>query len=322
MSQYNRTKLELTDLSPESVSNIFLFLHSCLENNLTIKYFQSNLVKYSNIEQYFILFYAKVFFSNSYNSYLNRWMNNQAENFIEEPFNTQMRENFNNISSNAGNLITYLNQIENTVRRQAKKSKKSRFISEKKHKVEKVYDYRIPLYFKTNTKNGTNDFSPPKIDKKTFKNDSRDILIKIMDSNQFEEFFNNSFYFQFNSESIKLLSIEMGNAKDVYSQFYQLYQYYKNEKNHQNKIVNDYYSELIKNEEIKLEKLPKDFIRRKFIRIPKIPVITKVTRFDIMKIMYNTFPQIRESANEFLSKNPKSNLDAYLKTKSRNIKNA
>ncbi|WP_207784981.1 hypothetical protein, partial [Flavobacterium sp. HTF] len=78
MTKYNRIKLEITDLSPESASKVFQFLHILLEeHSLNLNYFKNNLSNYSIGEQYFILKYAKLYFSNDSNSYLNNWLKNQ-----------------------------------------------------------------------------------------------------------------------------------------------------------------------------------------------------------------------------------------------------
>lgn len=313
MNKYNRINLELTDLSPESVSKVFLFLHNCLENDLSLEYYKNNISDYSISEQYFILHYAKQYFSGSYNSYINSWMKKQVEEIGEEE---ALLDRFENIGKKAQNLLAFLNQTENTIERRAKKFKKSgAFITKDDSPVE----YRVPLYFKKN-KNAIKCLSSPVIDMENFKNKAKEIITTIMDTDQFEEFFDNSFSFRRNLKPVKLLYFEMGKAQDVYYQFYELYMYYRKERNHQNKIVSEHYDELITKSIERKESLSE--IKKNFTRIPEIPSLDKATRFDFMKVMYNTFPQIRESASKYLLKHPKSNLDSYLKTKSRNIKNA
>lgn len=314
MNKYNRINLELTDLSPKSVSEVFLFLHNCLENDLSLEYYKNCISDYSISEQYFILHYAKQYFSDSYNSYLNRWMKKQVEEIGEEK---AILDRFENIGKKADILLTFLNQTESTVKRQSKKIKKTGISITTK---ESIYEYRIPLYFKKHNDNRFTGLSSTEINMKSFKNKTKEIIVEVVGTDQFEEFFDNSFYFQNNLRKTQSLYIEMGRIQDVYYKFYELYMYYRKERNHQNRIVSEHYDELIKKSVARKESLSE--IKKNFTRIPKIPSLDKVTRFDFMKIMYNTFPQIRESASEYLLKHPESNLDSYLKTKSRNLKSA
>ncbi len=315
-NKYSRIKLELTDLSPNSVSEIFLFLHNCLANDLSIDYYKKNVLKYSIQEQYFISYYAKQYFSSSYKSYLSRWMEEQVNEVGREE---TLLNHFENIGKRAESLLAYLNQTENTLIRQAKKAKNKRVKTIIK---QEVYDYRIPLYFKPKSKEDIIYSDSLLIDKNDFYSKLYDVMSIVMDNIQFDRFFNNSFAYLTNPFSIELLNIEIGNSEEVYAQFHKFYILYKEQRNHQNKLIEQYYKEKI--EEIKQNKnsLSDDSVKKKFIRIPSIPLMNKVTRTDIMKIMYNTFPQIRESASEYLIEHPKSNLASYLKTKSRNIKNA
>ena len=58
-------------------------------------------------------------------------------------------------------------------------------------------------------------------------------------------------------------------------------------------------------------------VRRKFA--PQL-LNNKITKLDIMKIMYNSFPQVRDNYKNFRRKKPLTTLDEYLLTKSRNIR--
>lgn len=314
MSNYNRINLDLTDLSPESASNIFLFLHNCLENEFSLEYYNNNILKYSIQERYFILNYAKQYFSNSPKSYLNKWMESQAKLIDGGEHRERLPDFFFRLSTNADIFLTFLKQSENTIKRQAKKTKKTGLSITTQNKL---YDYRIPLYFKTDNKRDFSGLSSSEINLKSFKIMTKEIIGEIMDSEQFEDFFNNSFSFQGNLDKIKLLNIEMGNRTIAYSQFFHLYSYYDDERKYQNKVIGHYYNRLIEERVRQKKNLPE--IRGKFMKIPTIPYLGTVTRFDFMKIMYNTFPLIREQASEYLLKHPESDLDSYLKTKCRNI---
>ncbi len=313
MSKYSRIKLDLTDLSPKSVSDVFLFLHECLENDLSLDYFKNNIRKYSVNEQYFIMHYAKQFFSDSYDSYLNRWMREQEQEIGREE---TLMNRFQNIANRAENLLAFLKQKENTTERVAKKIKKSGILITENNPP---HPYRIPLYFKAK-KRKVSSLDSLIMDINAFKNRVKEIITEIMDSDQFEAFFYNSFAFQGNIKPIELLYIEMGSVADVYSRFHQLYLFYKEQRGLQNKIIKEYYDNLIKKHIENIEKSSE--IRKPFKRTPDIPLLDSVTRFDFMKVMYNTFPQIRESTAEYLLKHPEYYRDSYLKTNSRNIKSA
>lgn len=315
MSKYKRINLAITDLSPESASKVFGFLNDCLSNRLSIEYYKKKILDYSINEQYFILYYAKIYFSESDNSYLSMYIQNTDRGFADGEKTKEITNHFDNLRRNGNTLLAYLSQIENTLERQYKKRKKNNIHLTSDNSV---YNYRVPLYFNTNNKSS----NILKIDKETFKKESQKIICRVMDYVQFEKFFINSFEYQGNLEPIQLLHVEMGNVKQVYSQFYKLYTYYKTERNHQNKIVSDIRNELINGEIKRKDNLPVNSLRRKFIKIPPKVSLKKITRFDVMKIMYNTFPQIREGYSQYQSKNPLSTLDSYLEIASRNIKNA
>jgi hypothetical protein len=319
VSKYNRIKLELIDISPQSVSKVFLFLQNCFDNNLSPEYYKTNIINYSIYEQYFIVYYAKQYFSDSRESHLNKSLKKIANEYGDIYNNNPIEDYFYQLQNNAKTLLAILNQAENTISRQAKKSKKGYFIVEN----HSVYNYRIPFYLKHKIETDNIILkSRQKIDIEIFKRKVEEIISPIMDSKQFEEFFNNSFDFHGNLNSPQLLNIEMGNVKEVYCQFYKLYSYFKIERNDQTKIINDHYNKLIEDKTKKKDSLPKNSIRIKFIKIPEQFSLKKVTRIDVMKIMYNTFPQIRDSYFQHQNKNPNSTLDLYINTISRNIKNA
>jgi hypothetical protein len=319
MTKYNRIKLEITDLSPESASKVFQFIHSCLnENDLNIKFFKTNINNYSIDEQHFIFDYSKKYFSSSQRSYLNRWIENLENQFGRRE---QSLNYVSNIIKGSEEILNYIQVKEKTVERQFKVlKKKDLYINIKSNAIK----YRIPLYFKVKDQEKRKvleELSEIEINKNIFKERAKELLSEIIRDEEFEVFFNNSFDYCGNEYPIEELNLEFENSGILYSKIHKLYNYYNEVRNKQNEVVNDY---LKKEKDKRLN--PKDptkkpsEIRAKFYQSQKIPNIHRAGRFEFMQIMYNAFPQIRESYYFCLQKKPSSNLQVYLKTKSRNIK--
>lgn len=319
MPKYDRIKLEVTDLTPKSACRVFEFLHTCLEDhNLNINYFKNNIDNYSVAENHFIFHFAKQYFSSSTQSYLNKWMRNK----LGTDYQVEQWSNYTSkILDGAEKILDYIRLNEKRVERQYKVfKKKDLYIYVKSNPI----NYRIPLYFKNKTEDEKKIIEKlfvKEISLESFKLESKSILLEVMESEEFDIFFNNSFDYMGNIYPIEELNLEFEKSNSLYSTIHRLYVYYNDVRNKQNEILNDYYKKLID------ERLnPKDpskkpsEIRTKFILSQKAPDISKVGRFEFMQIMYNAFPQIRESYYLHLQKNPSSNRDSYLKTKSRNIK--
>ena len=319
MPKYDRIKLEIADLTPKSVCRVFEFLDTCLEvHNLNIDYFKDNIDSFCIAENHFIFHFAKQYFSSSQRSYLNKWMENQ----LGKDYQVEQSSNYTSkILEGAEKILDYIRINEKRVERQYKVfKKKDLYIYVKSNPI----NYRIPLYFKNKSEDGKKiieRLSVKEISLESFKLEAKTILLEVMEGEEFNTFFNNSFDYIRNIYPIEELNLEFEKSDFLYSKFHKLYVYYNDVRNKQNEILNDYYKKLID------ERLnPKDptkkpsEIRTKFILSQKIPNIQKVGRLEFMKIMYNAFPQIRDSYYLYLRKNPNASLDSYLRTKSRNIK--
>ena len=317
MPKYDRIKLEITDLSLKSASMVFEFLDTCLESEeLNVTYFKNNIGNYSIAENHFIFHYAKQYFSSSQRSYLNRWMENQ----LGKDYQVEQSSNYaSKIFEGAEEILDYVRLNEKRVERQYKVfKKKDLYIYVKSNPI----NYRIPLYFKNKTeKKIIERLSVKEISLESFKMEAKTIFLEVMESEEFNIFFSNSFDYVGNIYPIEELNLEFEKSDTLYATIHRLYDYYNDVRNKQNEILSYYYQKLID------ERLnPKDptkkpsEIRAKFILSQKIPNIQKVGRLEFMKIMYNAFPQIRDSYYLYLRKNPNASLDSYLRTKSRNIK--
>ncbi len=317
MPKYDRIKLEITDLSLKSASMVFEFLDTCLESEeLNVTYFKNNIDNYSIAENHFIFHYAKQYFSSSQRSYLNRWMDNR----LGKDYQVQQSSKYaSKIFEGAEEILDYVRLNEKRVERQYKVfKKKDLYIYVKSNPI----NYRIPLYFKNKTeKKIIERLFVKEISLESFKMEAKTIFLEVMESEEFNIFFSNSFDYMGNIYPIEELNLEFEKSDTLYATIHRLYDYYNDVRNKQNEILSDYYQKLID------ERLnPKDpinkpsEIRAKFILSQKIPNIQKVGRLEFMKIMYNAFPQIRDSYYLYLRKNPNASLDSYLRTKSRNIK--
>ena len=326
MPTYYRIKLDITDLSPESASKVFQFLHTLLvDHSLDLNYFKHIISKSDIGEQYFILKYAKLYFSHDPDSYLNNWLKKlDVENQIIEDNNS-----FELIITNISIILNYIENNEKTIERQYKFCKKNEF----DYSNLNVIRYKIPLRsltIKTQFDGNLRAFETPIFIGKTdeertkkenyiiekpsdyfleFKSNVFRILANIFDESQIEKLFYNSFSLQRSDKDPNCLNLEFKDSKILYDAFFEIYQTYNSEKN-SGLRVKQILEQRKQNKEIKRT-------RKKFVA--KLSN-NKITKLDIMKIMYNSFPQIRDTYKSFAKKNPSTDLNKYLLTKSRNIK--
>ena len=227
MPTYDRIKLDIKDISPESASKVFQFLHVLLEeHSLDLNYFKNNLSNYSIGEQYFILKYAKSYFSNYSNSYLNNWLKSQdVENEI-------IKENsfFDLISTNSSNILIYIENNQKTTERQFKFYKKSEF----DYLVGEEICYKIPLHTLPTKKR--NDTELNSIGKSPnylleFKTKVFELFADILNEDQIKELFLNSFSFGRSDGRPTSLNFEFKNSEKIYQTFFELYQFYNSERN-------------------------------------------------------------------------------------------
>lgn len=316
MNKYERVKIDLNILPPKSVMGIFNFIDNCFENTLDFKYFKKYIIEFNIQEQFFICYYLKKYISNSRSSYLNTYVKSIHDDYTAFDNSSQIDNTIELIYKNTDKISHYINLNLKTLKRQTKLMYKS---SKKLQFIDKPYNYRVPLFFSTSKYPVIKDSF---VNKDDFKKQVEMLLDGIIPKNQFEDFFNNSFLYRGNISDIQLLNIEIKNSKDVYSSFHKLYSIYSDARNHYAKSIKDSFD---KSKKDKIKEInssgDNDSKKTKLISLlPKIPLIETVKLFDVMVVMYNTFPQIRESSIKYLQKNPKTTLEKYLLTKSRNIK--
>lgn len=332
MPKYDRIKTTITDLTPKSVSNVFQFLDLLYQNNLDKAYFIKNLKNYSIQEQYFICYYAKIYFSDAKDSFLSIELEKTFEMYgLEESSAIKV------LKQNAVSLIKYIDDTKfKTLRRHSKliKRREAYPSSDLKNIRISSLSFRLPLYslpkeykysenpeiikrfytdaeiqYRLLVNNG--DFSIKLRSRffKKFQSYFFDLLGKEFDYEQISALFINSFSFEQNINDVELLDLEFENSGVIYNLFFKLYHYY-------NDIQAELSADIQKQDEEKKHNRA-DNDRKNYSRKIKK---TYVTKLDFMVIMYNAFPQIRDSYVLFKKKNPKITVEQYLSTKSRNIK--
>ena len=308
-------QIKITDISPDSASKVFQFLHILLEEkHLDENYFKEELIKFTLEQQYFIFVYAKLYFANSERGYLDRLLKNQERLYVNEDTSQNFLEYSSLITKNASKIfnITDSNQLK-VIEKKLKGSirnndAKEDFITQLaanpyNTKLDvKPFNYRIPLYIKYDRINNA------EIEKerekygvsvifKDFKKDVFDILKPILNPDQLEQFFYNSFAFHNNAYPIEFLHFEISEKGVFQSCIRNLNNTYKkNVLPHVEKYTEDYNKKYNKEDKFK-----------------------GVSRLEFMKVMYNTFPSIRDSYQLKKQKNPSLKLDDYLKTQISNI---
>ncbi|PWB21493.1 hypothetical protein, partial [Flavobacterium sp. HTF] len=204
----------------------------------------------------------------------------------------------------------YIENNQKTTERQFKFYKKNEFDYSGGEEI----CYKIPLHTLPTKK--INDTESNPIGKSLnysleFKTKVFELFADILNEDQIKELFLNSFSFGRSDGRPTYLNFEFKNSKKIYQTFFELYQFYNSERN-----------SLLRGKQI-LEKKKQDKganttrVRRKFA--PQL-LNNKITKLDIMKIMYNSFPQVRDNYKSFGRKKPLTTLDEYLLTKSRNIR--
>lgn len=330
MPQYNRTVLNITDLPPKSASNVFLFLDELFEQSLDLEYFKSNIENHTTQEQNYICIYAKVYFNTEKKGFLQSKIIELEKNFTLE----EVYHDINTITENSKRLLKYIDQVKSkTLKRQ------NALIKERKLSVDFSKEisitsnsFRLPLY----SKNKKIKYSEnPKLVEKflskeiielnlaqgrdpeiniasdffiEFRNFFYNVLDGVLDREHSTKIFYNSFLFDGNFMETRFLNIEFENSQIIHNSFYKIFNRY-NEL--QTKLIEDILTE---DENVK----NMSTIRRKFIR--KITKTNESTNVDFMKIMYNAFPQIRDTYTIYRKRNPHITLISYLTTKSRNIR--
>lgn len=342
MSRNDRTVLELTELSLESVAKVFNFLENVLKDYLLeIDTFETELQKYSLLEQYFICEYGSIYYSKQkINSLLKSRSFNGYEDF-------QIRF----IEENADNFIKGVEGMRESLKKLAKnhKRKYGDFTTFKLSDgfIEEPVDFRLPLYFAVEDVRDFEKRLGNKLKTKSdFKQEVYTILGDILQEEDIQLFFNNSFAYSTNPYPIMLLYLTINKKTEFKKKMLQLYtsysNYYLRGKSQYENYYIEYHSDLaeqIKNKKIKktvlnsegllfdtgefieLTELRSHFYpkiknkedKQRFIKELKLFRLPEITKEDFAKILYNSFVHIREGYVEDTIENPELSLEQYLK---------
>ncbi|MDR6546685.1 hypothetical protein J2810_002791 [Chryseobacterium rhizosphaerae] len=329
MPKYERIKTHFTDLPPLSVSKVFEFLDQLYRNNLERGHFIEHFKKHTIQEQYFICYYAKIYFGESDKSFLSIELDKIFKTSDGER-NSEIRK----IKHNAVDLLAYIDNTQfKTLQRRTKLIKKRANGFEKHFFKPKMSNlrFRLPLYsfptkitYEENPEfvgsfysekekeyallTGTEmSITIPSEYFKKFKDYFFAIFEDELDYEQIGMLFVNSFSFVGSDAIIELLDLEFDNSTVIHHIFFEVYKKY-------NEIQSELSDHIAKQKEA-----TKNFKKDRKKLLSRIRIYS-ATKKDFMKIMYNAFPQIRESYSSFKKKHPKITLDQYLTTKSRNIK--
>ncbi|MDE5430707.1 hypothetical protein [Elizabethkingia meningoseptica] len=342
MSRNERISLELTELSLESVTKVFNFLDVAVKDHLLdIDTFEKEMQKYSLLEQYFICEYGSFYYSKQkINSLLK-----------SHYFNSYEGSQIELIKENADNFIKGVEGMRESLKKLAKnhKRKYGDFTTFKLPDgfIERQINFRLPLYFVPQTvEDFEGRYKNRSKTKSDFKQKVYSILGDILQKEDIELFFNNSFAYSTNPYSIELLYLTINNKTGFKKKMHQLYKHYSDYYTHGKSQYENYYKEyylnlagqienksverrvwdsrgllIHTNEFIELTEAQSRFYpkiknkkdKEKFNKAIESFRLREVTKEDFAKILYNSFVHIREGYVENSIQNPKLSLEQYLK---------
>lgn len=248
MPKYERIKTYLADLPPLSVSRVFEFLDQLYKNNLEKDYFIRHFKQYTTLEQYFICYYAKIYFSESENSFLSIELER-----IFKVYGDESSSEIRNLKFSAVSLLKYIDDTQfKTLQRRTKLIKKRAIGFEKYFSKPKISNlkFRLPLYsfptkitYEENPEFVGSFYSEeereyalltgkemsviaPSEYFEDFKDFFFDILKKEFDDEQIGMLFYNSFSFADNITDIELLDLEFDNSTVIHHTFFKIYKKY------------------------------------------------------------------------------------------------
>lgn len=312
LTKYKRIKLNLEDLPPKSVSKIFNFINDLFDNIFDGEYFDRVISTYNIGETYFTYFYLKKYLSDNFDGYLNKTFYQS-----EEDLQKVILENIKYIETS----------IEKSFKTVERRYKKEFLYGKHKHslKTENVFNERIQLFFTINDEEYRKFLKIKDTIRITdkFKSRIKEILKEDFSEKDFEEFFNNSFSYPNNITDVESLFIEIDNSGRLYKNMYKVYRYYNDTLRKEYDTLNERFNRALVNRKTIYPKEGGSINSKKFkrlINLNKRIKPEKLKRIDLILIMYNTFPQIRESTKNYLNKNPSIKKMDYLRIKSKNLK--
>lgn len=288
MSAYNRLNVAITEISPESSLKVFGFINDIFNKELLKDFFKDNFMKYNAGEQYFICYYLKNYIkSGRYNTF-NEWLKEKQTAYEDNGIEEEYFDFEERVIENRNNLLAILDSYETTASRRFKLLKKNKIpynqYFDKLSNLEKT-NFKIPLYYK------------PKI----FRSFIIKAMSEIISKEQAEMFFLNSFKYGNNIYPTKFLNIEVTDRTLLTEQISIIKAKFDNEHKFQlRKKKEEYNKSIEKKRSTKLE-------------------YKKPIAIDFARIIYNSFPEIRDVYFSKSFKNPEYTLDRYLGNYTKNF---
>lgn len=333
MSRNDRVSIKFTDLPIESTFKVTKFLNDFLiEDWLGLDVFEEKINKYTLLEQYFIYLYSQDYYSKHR---LKKWLNQTGNDRFDPELIGILYTNSENFVLNIEGKIKSLRRILADSKRKGKVYEKINVSFR-----EKPLEFRFPLYFPPllgdksfSNKNYTDDV-------KHFKQYLRDLFQNMFSDEDVEHFIINSFKFKNNLYPIQLLYIEVDNITDFKNRMIELYNFYKDFYDAKRKRYRDYYDQSIENilngkqrkkiidvngtvietEDFVLDKDSSESRRKYYNGLKKKLELPEITKYDFTKILYNSFPHIREDYIKKMIDNPDYKLEDYIIKTARSIR--
>ena len=273
MSAYDRINTAITELPPKSAYIVFNFIHELFENRLDKELFKQRFWNFNAGEQHYICLYLKHYFDGSERyTFFNKWLEQKELNYRQAGEEELFRDFKEELLENKQQLTAILYSYEKTAQRRLKQLKKYKVPFDEY--AEFFYDghinYKIPLYF----------------DHNTFREYFLKAMQEVMTLQQADAFFVNSFDFGSNLYPLRVLYIALNNLTHIKEQM---------------SLVKEKYDEWFKytsekrvldhNQSINSLPIEKQNWYSKLLE-------QKPTNTDFAKIMYNAFPEIRDSAKK------------------------
>ncbi len=306
MTKYTRTNPSITDIEPIYAQKVFQFLNIWFnKEKVSVKFLKENLNKFDRGQQYFIVKYGQSYFDteNPSSFIVNRLeeMESSFEDIVDQEDSENQYEEFlshkNILVDNVLESLEYLRTIKPSVYQDYRYYKKHSLPKSLWQGVQSSINFKIPVYF------NQTDFKDCVFEK----------LAPFYTNKQIDDFYNNSFRHTVDTFPPKLLNLLIKNSGDLYKAIYDIYDFRLKEVSFRLKVAVENFNAKNKDKRKRTE----NELRKKFIADLKFQ---KLKKYQVMYVMYNSFPQIRNTYRYSSAQNPEQTLESYLNTKSRNIK--
>lgn len=332
MKRNDRISINFSDLPIESTLKVTKFINEFLINDwLDPDVFDKKIKKYSMLEQYFICEYGKEYYSKLR---LKQWLRlpENSERFEEKMINILLQ--------NADNFILSIEGMKSSLWRILAQQKRTLQSLKKLHIPfeEGVIEFRLPLYFPPLLTNDSKIHNKSyTVDIDSFGEYFQNLFKDIFSDEDIHYLLYNSFIFQNNLYPVRLLYIEVEKITTFKDKMHQLYTAYSKLYETNKKRYENYYTQYLKDllngkitkkvtdthgiiidtkELIVLSDAQKGY----YSKLKKSIKLPEVNKYDFAKVLYNSFPHIREDYIKKLIKNPSYQLDTFFELTGKSIR--